>query len=124
MSKKLIQKNACGDGDCESFIKPHYKVKTEEHAYELGVVLPGVSREDVDVSLEDGRLRVIGKPHREVPETWTAVREELTRGTYRLDLRLHEDIDTEAISAKVEQGILSLRLPLREQVRPRLIKVD
>jgi HSP20 family protein len=108
----------------EYFVKPHYKVKSEESAFELGVIMPGVPKKDVNVSLENGRLTIAGTPHREVPESWKPLHEELTRGTYRLELQLQKDIDEGAISAKVEDGILTLRMPLREAAKPRLIAVN
>ncbi len=108
----------------EFFVKPQYRVHSEEDAFELRVVMPGVRKNDVHVSLENSRLTITGTPHRDVPANWKPLQEELARGTYRLELRLNRDIEENAISARVEDGILNLRLPLREVSKPRLIDVN
>ena len=81
-------------------------------------------KEDVNVALVENRLTITGTPHREVPESWRVVHEELVNDPYRLELELHRDIEDDGISAVVEEGILTLTLPLKEAVKPRLIAVE
>jgi HSP20 family protein len=126
MTEKSIEKKECAvpaKVRPENFVKPRYRVKSGKEAFELYVVMPGVSKKDFNVSLENDRLTITGTPHCEVPESWRVVHEELVRGPYRLELELHRDIDERGISAKVKEGVLTLKLPLRETVKPRLIDV-
>ncbi|MFV1994945.1 MAG: Hsp20/alpha crystallin family protein, partial [Verrucomicrobiales bacterium] len=108
----------------QAYVKPRYSVKSSEHSFELRVVMPGVRKEDVGVSLDESRLTVTGVPHREVPASWRSIYEELERATYRLALQLHRDIDEGAITATVEDGILTLVLPIVEAAKPRVIEVE
>ena len=121
--KKTVNCDVPAKVEGESFVRPRYRVKTEEHAFELFVVMPGVSKKEVNISLEENRLTITGTPHRDVPASWRVVHEELARDAYRLELELHRDIDEGGISAKVEEGILVLRLPLKEAAKPRLIAI-
>lgn len=123
-TKKVERRDAPATVESEHFVKPQYEVKNEEHAFELRVVMPGVGKNGVNISLEGDRLTITGTPHREVPETWRVLHEELSRAPYRLALQLHRDIDESGISAKVEDGILTTRLPLKEAAKPRVIAVN
>ena len=122
-TKGTLAKNPPAEAESGVFVKPHYRVKSEEHAFELRVVMPGVGKNDVDIALEDSRLRITGRPHREVPREWRPLHEELLKSPYRLELQLHRDIDESGIAAKVEDGILTLKLPLKEAAKPREIAV-
>ncbi len=113
-----------GEAKTEYFLKPRYTVRQEEDAYEVGVVMPGVQKNNLSVSLEDDQLTVIGTRSDTVPKGWRPLYEERTRGDYRLRLQLNVEINAEAVSAKLEDGVLSLRLPLAEAVKPRRIEIQ
>ena len=109
----------------EVFAKPHYETrKAGEDAWEVGVVVPGVRRGDVNVSLEDGELEVVARRHNELPEGWRPLTDRGPRPNYRLRLELAVDIDEERVSAKLEDGILTLRLPVAEAAKPKTISVE
>jgi HSP20 family protein len=128
MSNELTNTNCCNVAAKESkqaaYVKPQYTVKEGEEAFELGVVMPGVAKSDVHVAVEDEVLTVTGVRAKSVPEGWKPLHNELSRSDYRLELRLNVDIDEGRISAKLEDGILSLRLPLSEAAKPRKIEVS
>jgi HSP20 family protein len=107
----------------EVFAKPTYRSVREEHDYRVEVLLPGVGRGDVKVAVEDYVLTVTGVRRKAVPENWRALHEELAKPNYRLQLRLHKDIDESRIGATVENGVLTLVLPVREAAKPRTISV-
>lgn len=111
------------------FVQPRYKAcKLDDvEAYEVAVVLPGVNKKGLEVSAEEGELTVIGRRGARVPEDWRPVwgsAPEGYPGDYRLVLALNVDIDNERISAKLEDGILTLRLPISEASKPKLITVE
>ena len=124
----------CNSGSCstettpetthESFVKPQFTAKEVDGAYEVGVIMPGVSRDGVDVNLDKGVLTITGKVKRDVPETWRVLHRELTRDDYRLRLELNFEYDDGGITAKVEDGVLSLRLPVAEEAKPKEINVE
>lgn len=106
--------------------EPRYTARQiDEHTWELGVALPGVKREDVTVSLEDNDLEIVAQRHSSVPESWRQIHvAQAAPHVYRLELTLAIDVDPERISAKLEDGILTLRLPVSEAARPRRIAVS
>lgn len=109
----------------EVFAKPHYTTrKIDDDAWEVGVVVPGVKRGDVHVSLEDKELEVVARRHRDLPKGWRPLNEQAPRPGYRLVLELAVDVDEERVSAKLEDGILTLRLPATEATKPRKISVE
>ena len=115
------EKTVCG--------QPRYKVRKldDMEAYEVAVILPGVKKKGLEVSTEDGELTVIGRRASWVPEDWRPVcgsTPEERSADYRLVLSLNVDIDSERISARLEDGILTLRLPVSEASKPKLIAVE
>ena len=86
--------------------------------------LPGVPRENVKVSLEDGVLTIDGV----MPETTTAGRrvlvQEFERGHYLRRFSISEAIDQGRISARMTNGVLTLELPKQAPARPRCIEVQ
>ena len=104
-------------------LRPTYHVRPVEGAYEVGVVLPGVAREDITVRLDDSHLYVEGRRPAFQPEGWRELRREIGGVTFQLDLRVTVPLDANAVSARLENGILSLRLPLREEAKPKEIVV-
>ncbi len=110
----------------EREVEPRYTTRRiDEHTWELGVALPGVKRDDVSISLEDNALEIHARRSHGVPEHWRPVQlERATPTAYRLELSLGIDVDPERISAKLEDGILTLRLPVSESAKPRRIAVQ
>ena len=109
----------------ENAVKPHYTTrKAGDDAWEVGVVVPGVKRKDVSISLEDGVLDLLARRSDDVPEGWRPLNERGPLPNYRLRLELAVDFDEERISAKLEDGILTLRLPVAEAARSKTIPVE
>lgn len=108
----------------ETYVKPSYTSREVEGAYEVSVVMPGVNKEGLDVNLEGNVLTLTGRPNKHVPETWRVLHEELGRRNFRLRLELNFNFDGQGITAKVEDGVLTLRLPVTEAAKPRLIPVQ
>ncbi|MEM8955155.1 MAG: Hsp20/alpha crystallin family protein [Verrucomicrobiota bacterium] len=128
MSEEITKSGCCDvpavKAESVSTVKPYYTVKQGDDAFELGVVMPGVAKGDVRVAVEDDVLTVAGARVTSVPEGWRPLHSELSQSDYKLELRLNVDVDEAGISAKLEDGILSLRLPLSEAAKPREIEVS
>ena len=115
--------------DNTAFVQPRYKSRKldEVDAYEAAVVMPGVNKKGLEISADDGVLTIIGRRAPWVSEGWRPVcgsAPEQGPSDYRLVLSLNVDIDSERISAKLEDGILTLRLPISEASKPKLIAVE
>jgi len=99
-------------------------VVEEEGAYIVKAEMPGVKPEDVEVTLNNNVLTIKGEVNeeKESKEANYHLRER-RYGTYMRSLTMPVDIKTEAIEAKNEHGMLIVRLPKAEAVKPKKITV-
>ena len=104
-------------------VRPHYEVERSDEGFRLRVYVPGSNKSDVDVSIDSGLLKLHAKRSDTPAEGWKPLRRELRRHDYRLEVRVPEKVDVGNISAAVEDGILLLTLPIREEEKPRSIEV-
>jgi len=110
-------------GVTESLRKPLYNVNGNAEAYEVRVEMPGVPKSGVKLDLEDNILTIRGERNTTVPEGMKALHRELSPLSYLLRLRLNTPVEEDKMTAKLEDGVLTLRLPLKEVAKPRQIPV-
>lgn len=103
--------------------QPIYRVLDGQEACEVRIELPGVPKAGVSIHLEDGLLTVTGQRLATVPETWQPLHREIPAENSLLRLRLNTPVDEDRLEARLEHGVLSLRLPRREAARPRRIEI-
>src|SRR5439155_14852021 len=75
------------------------------------VELPGMRKQDIDISLHDGTLTISGERKRENTNGETAQRTERYVGTFRRSIALPTHVDAGKVSATYEDGILRVTLP-------------
>jgi HSP20 family protein len=107
----------------EQFVTPVSSVIEDGDAYILSAEMPGVNKEGLEISIENNELTIIGR--RSLPEIeGTLVHRESRTENFRRAFELDPSIDTAKISARIEQGILTLTLPKAEKLKPRKITVS
>lgn len=121
---ELEKNQPAAKAETEFFVRPRYASQQVEGGYEVRVEMPGVNRESVDVHLEKDTVTITGQRVSKAPEGWKLLHRESNGHDYRLQLHLNFDLDAEAVSAKVEDGVLRLRLPMSEAAKPRTISID
>jgi HSP20 family protein len=91
----------------------------------LKAELPDMTREDIDITIDKGTLAIKGekKLGSDVKED-RFHRIERSYGAFSRSFSLPQSVDASRISAEYRNGVLTVRLPLREEARPRQIKVD
>ena len=96
-----------------------------EHELVLKVELPDMTREDIDITVDSGTLTIKGekKLSSEVKEEQFH-RIERRYGTFSRSFSLPQTVDAAKVGAEYKNGVLTVRLPLREEAKPRQIKVD
>jgi HSP20 family protein len=107
----------------EEYVAPNVNIFESADGYVLQAEMPGVGKDGLEITLEGNEITITG---RRVTETVSgeALFRERHNTDYRRVFELDPAIDTAKISAKVEQGILTVTLPKSEQVKPRKITVD
>jgi HSP20 family molecular chaperone IbpA len=105
-------------------IKPLYEVKENQDAYGLTVHLPGVSKDGLSITAEDGSLVLRGERSWKRPAGWTALYRESADLPYELVLQHDNAIDVDKIHAELRDGVLRVSLPKTEARKPRKIAVS
>lgn len=111
-------------GVTESLRKPLYNVNGSADAYEVRIEMPGVPKGGVKLELDDNILSVRGERSTVLPEGMKALHRELSPLNYQLRLRLNTPVDEDKMTATLEDGVLAIRLPLKEVAKPRQIAVN
>ena len=107
----------------EQFVAPAASIIENADGYTLQVEMPGVSKEGLEISVENNELTIIGR--RSMPAVeGTLIHRESRPENFRRAFELDPSIDTGKIVAKIDQGIVSSTLPKAEQVKPRKIAVS
>jgi HSP20 family protein len=107
----------------EQFITPVASVVEDGDVYMLNVDMPGVNKEGLEISVENNELTIIGR--RSLPQIeGTLIHRESRSENFRRVLELDPSIDTAKVSARMDQGVLTLTLPKAERVKPRKITVS
>jgi HSP20 family protein len=88
------------------------------------VELPGMRKEDIDISLHDGTLTISGERKRESVNGDRAERTERYVGTFRRTIALPTRVDASKVNASYRDGILIVTLPKAEEVKPKQIQVS
>jgi len=109
--------------DCGPTVKPAYEIKETDDAYGVTVHLPGVAKDAVELTAEDGQFRVLARRAWKQPEGWTALHRESADAPYELVLTHDNAIDADKIHAELRDGVLRVSLPKHEAAKPRKIAV-
>jgi len=97
-------------------ITPETDIYSDEKAVYMEVAMPGVSKEGVEISIEKDTLTIKGENSYTPPEDLELKYAEYRPGNYRRSFQLNDTIDTDNIEAVMKNGILRLKLAIRQPV--------
>lgn len=97
--------------------------KIDDH-YVLTADLPGVDPGSVDVNVDNGTLTISAHRTARSEESAQWLANERFFGSYRRQLSLGDGVDTAAISATYENGVLTVTIPVAEKAKPRKIEIS
>lgn len=86
--------------------------------------VPGVPADKIDVTVDKGVLTVSATREESVAEGDNPVARERLYGSFTRSVRLSDNLDAEAIEASHHDGTLEVRIPVREQAKPRKVAVS
>ncbi|MFN1834167.1 Hsp20/alpha crystallin family protein [Balneola sp. MJW-20] len=96
-----------------------------DEAYKLTVDLPGLNKNDVEVSYKDHRLVISGERKEETDEKKNGfIRKERYTGTFTRAFTLPSAIKEDQIKASFKNGVLTVMAPKAEVKKPKLINID
>ena len=108
-----------------SWMPPVDIFQTGEHELVLKTELPDMSRDDIKINIENFVLTIAGEkkaPAEVKDEQYHHV--ERRYGSFSRSFSLPQTVDPNRVSAEYKDGVLTVKLPLREEAKPRSIKVD
>jgi HSP20 family protein len=120
----LTRENRDADrAQTEQFIAQPASVIEAADGYRLEIEMPGVNKDGLDISVENNELTIIGR--RSLPKVdGTLIHHESRPENFRRTFEIDPSIDANKISAKIDQGLVTLTLPKAEHVKPRKITVS
>ena len=124
--KAIVQaepKAAAERTEHQEFVVPVVNIFETGDGYALEAEMPGVNKDGLEITLEGNEITVLGRRAAE-PVNGGLLLRERSGADYLRVFELDPAIDTSKISAKMEQGMLTLTLPKSEQVKPRKIIVS
>ena len=104
---------------------PAVDIKETSEAFNIEAELPGMTKDDVKVTVQDGVLSIQGeRKHEEETKDKKHHRIERVYGSFLRRFTLPENVDENSIRANFKDGILSLTLTKAEPAEPKAIEVD
>ena len=108
-----------------AWVPPVDIYQSGDHELVLKAELPDMAREDIDITVENFVLTIKG----EKKFTGDAKEQQFHHterryGTFSRSFSLPQTVDAGKVGAEYKNGVLTVRLPLREEAKPRSIKVE
>jgi HSP20 family protein len=102
---------------------PPVNVFADKDGYAIKVEIPGVAPENVEIQTEGRTLSISGKREVPPPSEGSFHRRERGTGQFARSFQLPADVDTARAEASYKHGILTVRVPKKEEAKPRQITV-
>jgi HSP20 family protein len=99
-------------------------VKETENDYVLDVVAPGFQKEDFKINLDNNTLTISAKKEETENQNEKFVRKEYKQQSFKRSFTIDENVDAENISAKYVNGVLTLNLAKKQDVKPSVKEIS
>ena len=107
----------------EEYVTPEVNIFETSDGYVLEADMPGVNKDSLEITLEGNEITLIGRRTADTAGATPLFRDRRA-ADFRRVFELDPAIDTDKVTARMEQGVLTLTLPKSERVKPRKITVD
>ncbi len=106
-----------------TYSQPRYYVDQSMDDTLVQIELPGVSKDELNLTVENKEILVEGSASYKLPENWKVLHRESKARAYRLRLRIGDQVDQAAIKAQLSDGVLTVTLPKAEAAKPQKVKI-
>ncbi|WP_457668432.1 Hsp20/alpha crystallin family protein [Thiolapillus sp.] len=107
----------------EPVMRPAVDIFEDESGITLHADMPGISKERLNVKVEGDTLTIEGDAEIPMPEGMEPLYADVRATHYQRSFTLSSEMDTEKVEASLKHGVLTLRIPKREEHKPRKIEV-
>ncbi len=108
----------------ETILRPDADIYEDSAGITVKADLPGVSRDRLDVQVDGNTLTIEGQAAIDMPEGMEALYADVNATRFRRSFTLSNELEADKISAEMNNGELTLRLPKRAEVQPRKIEIS
>jgi HSP20 family protein len=105
-------------------IRPPVDIYEDSDGITLLADLPGVSKERLNMRVENQSLVIEGQVQFDLPEQAEALYADVRSSVYRRSFALSAELETEKIEANLKDGVLTVRIPKRAELRARRIEIQ
>lgn len=117
--------SATSDEAATSDWLPSVDIREEENAFVIHADVPGVDPKDIDIHMENGVLTVKGERETVDEQTRKLYRRvERVHGQFYRRFTLPDTANADQITARMDKGVLEVRIPKHERVLPRKIEIQ
>jgi HSP20 family protein len=112
-----------GDTPAQRWVPAMDLTEAEDH-FLLKADLPGLGEDDVSIEIQDNTLTISGErreEHEQRERGWYRVERQF--GRFSRSLTLPEGVESDAVSADFDRGVLSVRIPKPEERKPRRVQI-
>jgi len=110
--------------DADTVLRPFVDIFEDAGGITLLADMPGVSRERLKIEVDKDVLLVEGDARIDMPDNMEALYADVRSTCYRRSFGLSGELDTDEIEARLKDGVLSVHIPKRAELRPRKIEVS
>lgn len=104
-------------------LRPLVDIYEDAHGITVQAEMPGVSKERLNVQADRNNLLIEGDAAIDMPEGMEAIYADVQATRYARSFVLSGELETDAIDAKMKDGVLTIRIPKRSEFRPRKVEV-
>jgi HSP20 family protein len=109
--------------DEQPVLRPTVDIFEDAHGITVQTEMPGVSKERLNIQADRSSLLIEGEASIDMPAGMEAIYADVQATRYARSFVLSSELDTDAIDAKLKDGVLTIRIPKRREFRPRKVEV-
>ena len=102
---------------------PRVDIRESAEGFTVVADMPGADEKSVEATVQNRVLTIEGWTKNEKPQGHEALGQEFGCGRFRRDFTLPDAVDAERIQARVKNGVLTVAIPKKEEVKARKIQV-
>jgi HSP20 family protein len=122
--QEAVTRQVTEDALRRTALTPAVDVFEDNHAVTLWADLPGVTKDKLDINVHDGNLSIEAESMVQTPSNLRLTHAEVRTRYFLRRFAISEDFDTSKIEANLNEGVLKLTIPRREESKPHRIKVS
>lgn len=123
-SRKEAAPSQSREAQGRSTLYPPVDIYEDDHGVTLLVDMPGVSKERMNLHVDDNSLVVEGDMEIHMPDQMASLHADIRATRYRRTFSLSgEQLDTAQVKASLKDGLLQIDIPKRAEIRPRKIEI-